>query len=81
MIIHTGLIHQDYPGCDFSVLAHEHHLDKSMNMIAFGMVVKSLGWDQSLGLKVMKNKFKGLSDEMISNNEKAFLLGFTYESV
>jgi len=81
VIIHTGLIHQDYPGCDFSVLAHEHHLDKSMNMIAFGMVVKSLDWDQSLGLKVMKKKFKGLSDEMISNNEKAFLLGFTYESV
>jgi len=56
-------------------------VDKSMNMIAFGMLVKSLGWDENLGYKVMKSKFKGLSKSLIENNEKAFRLGFTHESV
>jgi 2-oxoglutarate ferredoxin oxidoreductase subunit gamma len=81
VIIHTGLIHQEYPGCDFSVLAHEHGLDRSMNMIAFGMLVKKLGWDESLGTRVMNKKFKGLSSALIDNNIKAFQLGFTHESV
>ncbi|MBS3990967.1 MAG: 2-oxoacid:acceptor oxidoreductase family protein [Erysipelothrix sp.] len=81
IVIHTGLIHQDYPGCDFSTLAHEHGVDKSMNMIAFGMLVRSLGWDEHLGYKVMKSKFKGLSESLHTDNEKAFKLGFTYESV
>lgn len=81
VVIHTGLIRQNYQGCDFSTLAHEHGVDKSMNMIAFGMLVRRLGWDENLGYQVMKKKFKGLAQVLLENNEKAFSLGFTHESV
>lgn len=77
VIVHTGLIHHDLPGCDFSTLAHEHGLDRSMNMIAFGMLVHKLGWSEDVGLKVMLEKFEGLSPQLLENNKKAFHLGFT----
>lgn len=77
VIVHTGLIHHDFKGCDFNLVAHEHGIDRSMNMIAYGMLVKLLGWSEALGLAVMVEKFSNLSPTHLENNIKAFRLGFT----
>lgn len=77
VIVHTGLIHQNFKGCDFSLVASEHGIDRSMNMIAYGMLVKLLGWSESLGLEVMVEKFNTLPKQLLDNNIKAYHLGFT----